>query len=110
MKIKDERFEQMLSRVRDRNGRLAKERCLYTREELCERMGNAARSAEDSSAERRRGWLRMALLVVLAVMPLAVAASVTVYRAQPEPDGYVMNIGADRAEMVVSIERVLINI
>ena len=109
-KMKLEEIDQMVEDVRNRNMRQANEVSLLTAQVLREVDDRAAHCAKEVRTERRHVRQQMALAVVMAVMPLAVTATAKVCSALPQPDGYVMNIGANRTAAFTSIDFVLKNL
>ena len=103
----DEEFVEMLQQAWDRHKRLLEEQSPLPEEWLVEVAHKAAHKTGRADARRRSMVRSMILVVVLSALPVAVFASIGVYRAQPAPDGYTINIGADRAEMVASIDNIL---
>ena len=105
----DEEFIEMLQQTWDRHRRLLAEQNPFTDEWLLEATHKAAHKAIEAETQRRKMVRRMVLVVVLSALPVATFASISVYRAQPVPDGYAINIGADRTNMVASIDNILKN-
>ncbi len=103
----DEEFVEMLQQAWDRHKRLLEERSPLPEEWLIEATHKVAHKTVQADARRRSMVRKMVLVVVLAALPVAVLASIGVYRAQPAPDGYTINIGSNRAEMVASIDNIL---
>ena len=81
-----------------------------TDKELRELCHQAVTLPIDARRGRRHTRLRVAAVVVLVFLPLGLVASSVAARLQPHPDGYKMNLGADRSMSVVSISCLMQNL
>ena len=60
--------------------------------------------------KRQQTWLHMAAVVVLVATTLGLMASLVIGSVQATPDGYAMNLSADRTGAVVSINHLVYNL
>jgi hypothetical protein len=106
-KVEKDEFLLMLQQTWDSQKEQAGRRCLLADEQLYGYACGAVVDKRRVRAECRHKWWLMALIIVVTTMPIAVAAVVPAYRAEPLPAKYVQNPCPDRACTVMSINFML---
>lgn len=106
----DRRVRLATQRAREALMRQAAESWSFGGEELAAFYRKAEPIRLDTREKRRRTWLRTAAVVVLVATALGLMVSFGMGRVQPVPDGYAMNLSADRANAIGSINYLIYNL
>ncbi len=103
----DRRVGLAMQRTREVLLRQATESCRVGGESLSELYRRAEPMSYDTRKSRQRIWFRVAAPVVLVAVSLGLMASLGIGGVQPTPHGNAMNLSADRANAIVSINHLL---
>jgi hypothetical protein len=106
----DRRVRLAIQRAQELLMRQAAESCQVGGKSLSGLYRRAEPTLSVTRQRRWRLWLPAAAVVLLVAVPLGLMASVGIGSVLPAPDGYVMNLYADRIDAIAAVNSLIYNL